>query len=117
MTFFFFFFSMSGTFLRRDTTGTVLKRLLGILLLLLGLVMLLTCIFSVLGKFNLFEVADFEYRPLRSLMAGLLALSDKSVPKLGSFTLSGLLLTVGGWQLIRSSKPTEEEDEEVAADE
>ena len=97
--------------------GAILKRFAGILVLLLGLLILLPCIFSVLGKFGLLEVADFEYRPLRILMAGLLALSDKSVPKLGSFTLSGLFLTVGGWQLIRSSKPTEEEDEEVAADE
>ena len=97
--------------------GAILKHLLGILVLLLGLLVLLPCIFSVLGKFDLLEVADFEYRPLRILMAGLLALSDKSVLKLGSFTLTGLFLTVGGWQSIRGSKPADEEDEEVAAEE
>ncbi|MFP6601973.1 MAG: hypothetical protein VB862_05560 [Pirellulaceae bacterium] len=97
--------------------GAILKRLLGILVLLLGLLLLLAGIFSALAKLDLLEVADFEYRPLRILMAGLLALSDKSVLKLGLFTLTGLSFTVGGWQLIRGSKPADEEDEEVAAEE
>jgi len=97
--------------------GAILKRFAGILVLLLGLLVLLPCIFAVLGKFGLLEVDDFEYRPLRVLMAGLLALSDKSVLKLGFFTLTGLSFTAGGWQLIRGSKPADAGAEEVAAEE
>jgi hypothetical protein len=97
--------------------GAILKRFAGIVVLLLGLLFLLAAIFSALAKLDLLEVADFEYRPLRIIMAGLLALSDKSVLKLGLFTLTGLSFTVGGWQLIRGSKPADEEDEEVAAEE